>query len=37
MSTEYVADIVFDLCLQRTKDSWRVIYDFSRTDVPERS
>lgn len=34
VSTEYMADIAFDLCLQRTKDSWRVIYDLSSTDVP---
>jgi len=25
MSTTYVEDIVFDLCLQRTKESWSVI------------
>lgn len=34
MDTEYVMDIVFDLCLKRTKGAWQVVYDFSRTDVP---
>jgi hypothetical protein len=33
ISTDYIADIAFDLCLRRTDDNWRVIYDFSRTDV----
>ena len=34
ISTEYIEDVVFDLCLKRTDSKWRVIYDFSRTDVP---
>jgi hypothetical protein len=35
ISTEYIEDIVFDFCLERTDGAWRVIYDFSRTDVPD--
>lgn len=34
LSTEHIEDIVFTLCLQRINDSWKVIYDLSRTDVP---
>ena len=31
----YFMDIAFNLCLKRTNDKWHVIYDFSRTDVPD--
>jgi hypothetical protein len=34
VSTEYMMDIVFELCLKREHGEWRVIYDLSRTDVP---
>ena len=34
VSTDYIFDVVFDLCLKKTNHAWRVIYDFSRTDVP---
>ena len=35
VGTDYIADIVFELCLKRSGDRWRVIYDLSRTDVPD--
>jgi hypothetical protein len=31
----FMADIVFNLCLQRTQGGWHVVADLSRTDVPE--
>lgn len=34
VSTDYMMDIVFELCLKRENGKWRVIYDLSRTDVP---
>jgi hypothetical protein len=35
VSPEYVTDIVFDLCLEKSESGWQVVYDFSRTDVPD--
>ena len=35
VGSEYVEDVVFNFCLKGTKDAWNVIYDFSRTDVPD--
>lgn len=35
VSTEYIMDIVFDLCLKKNNDKWEVIYDLSSTDVPD--
>ena len=34
VSTDYIMDIVFDLCLKKTNKTWEVIYDLSSTDVP---
>jgi antitoxin component YwqK of YwqJK toxin-antitoxin module len=34
ISTEYFEDIVFTLCLKKTDDSWKIIYDLSRNDTP---
>ncbi len=34
VSTAYMMDIVIDLCLRKTGDTWKVIYDLSSTDVP---
>lgn len=34
VSTDYMMDIVIDLCLKKTGDIWEVIYDLSSTDVP---
>ncbi len=34
MGTDYVMDIVFELCMERTNDTWNVVYDLSSTDVP---
>lgn len=37
VSTEYMMDIVFELCLKREHERWHVIYDLSSTDVPSDS
>ncbi|HEY5811810.1 MAG TPA: hypothetical protein VIT23_04050 [Terrimicrobiaceae bacterium] len=37
ISPAYIQDIVFNLCLKRTNNQWRVIYDLSRTDVPDNA
>ncbi len=34
VTTEHIMDIVFDLCLKKTGDTWEVIFDLSSTDVP---
>lgn len=34
ISTNYIDDITFSLCLKKNKNSWKIIYDLSRTDVP---
>lgn len=35
VGSEYIPDIAFNFCLQRTESGWRVIVDLSRTDVPD--
>jgi hypothetical protein len=37
VSTEYMADIAFNLCLRKTAAHWRVIVDLSRADVPDEA
>lgn len=37
VGSQYIPDIVFNFCLQKTGSSWRVIVDLSRTDVPDRA
>lgn len=34
VETDYIEDIVFVLCLERTNNKWQVVFDLSRTDVP---
>jgi hypothetical protein len=34
VGTDYIMDIVFNLCLKKTDGTWKVIYDLSSTDVP---
>lgn len=36
MGTDYIMDIVFELCLEKTRGTWRVINDLSSTDVPSK-
>jgi hypothetical protein len=35
IGTEYIQDVVFNFGLKRSKDTWSVLYDLSRTDVPD--
>lgn len=37
VSTDYMMDIVIDLCLKKAGNTWEVIYDLSSTDVPNDS
>ncbi len=34
VSTDYIEDIVFELCLKKTGNTWKVIWDLSGNDVP---
>ncbi len=34
VGTDHIMDIMFDLCLKKTGETWEVIYDLSSTDVP---
>jgi len=34
MGTDYIMDIVFQFCLERSREKWRVVVDLSSTDVP---
>lgn len=36
MGTDYIMDIVFELCLEKKGNTWRVINDISSTDVPSK-
>jgi hypothetical protein len=35
VSTKYMVDIAFNLCLKKEGERWIVIVDLSRTDVPD--
>jgi hypothetical protein len=35
LAPKYVADIAFNFCLGRNGNSWRVLTDLSRSDVPQ--
>jgi len=34
VGTEYIMDIVLNLCLKKVNGKWRVVSDLSSTDVP---